>query len=55
VIAIKDKFRISDEALHELHMIGTIPSKSAINVEKIRLNTTLEIRGHPTVSTNNAI
>lgn len=36
VIAVKDKFRISDEALHELHMIGSIiPSKSAINTEKI--------------------
>ncbi|XP_062619871.1 uncharacterized protein LOC134281418 [Saccostrea cucullata] len=48
VIAVKDKFRISDEALHELHMIGSIiPSKSAINEEKIRLNTTLEIMSHP--------
>lgn len=52
VIAVKDKFRISDEALHELHMIGSIiPSKSAINTEKYRLNTTLEIMSHPTVST----
>lgn len=51
VIAVKDKFRISDEALHELHMIGSIiPSKSAINEEKIRLNTTLEIMSHPSVS-----
>uniref|UniRef100_A0A8W8JR70 SAP domain-containing protein n=1 Tax=Magallana gigas TaxID=29159 RepID=A0A8W8JR70_MAGGI len=49
VIAVKDKFRISDEALHELHMIGSIiPSKSAINTEKYRLNTTLEIMSHPT-------
>lgn len=49
VIAVKDKFRISDEALHELHMIGSIiPSKSAINAEKFRLNTTLEIMSHPT-------
>lgn len=52
VIAVKDKFRISDEALHELHMIGSIiPSKLAINAEKFRLNITLEIMSHPTVST----
>ena len=51
VIAVKDKYRISDEALHELHMIGAvIPSKTVINTEKNRLNTTLEIMSHPYVS-----
>ena len=51
VIAVKHIYRISDEALHELHMIGAvIPSKTVINTEKNRLNTTLEIMSHPSVS-----
>lgn len=49
VIAIKDKYRISDEALHELHMLMVaIP----IQEERKRLNSTLELFSHPTVSGN---
>ena len=36
-LAIKDKYRISDEAFHELHMIGkAIPSKNKLQEEKKR-------------------
>lgn len=53
VIAIKDKYRISDEALHELHMLMVaIPSKNKIQEERKRLNLTLELFSHPTVSGN---
>lgn len=49
VIAIKDKYRISDEALHELHMLMVaIPSKNKIQEERKRLNSTLELFSHPT-------
>lgn len=48
VIHIKDKYRISDEALHELHMLGaSIPSKNNIVLEKKRLNSTLELYTNP--------
>lgn len=48
VIHIKDKYRISDEAFHELHMLGaSIPSKNNIVLEKKRLNSTLELYTNP--------
>lgn len=48
VIHIKDKYRISDEAFHELHMLGaSIPSKNNIVFEKKRLNSTLELYTNP--------
>lgn len=53
VIAIKDKYRMSDEALHELHMLMVaIPSKNKIQEEQKRLNSTLELFSHPTVCGN---
>ncbi len=45
VIAIKDKFRISDEALHEIHMLNKpIPPKNQIQEEKQRLNGVIPIK-----------
>ena len=41
VLAIKDRFCVSDMCLHELHMLGQpIPSKSQLAMEKAMLNIT---------------
>ena len=50
-LIIKDKYRISDEAMHELHMLKqVIPSKNQIQDERQRLNTVLPIYQHEDVS-----
>lgn len=50
VLVVKDRYRISDDALHELHMIGsTIPSKHHIVDERKRLNSVIPIYLYPGV------
>lgn len=48
---VKDRFRISDDALHELHMVRSVlPSKHMLVEERKRLNTVVPIHVHPGVS-----
>lgn len=50
VLVVKDRYRISDDALHELHMLNSvIPSKNKIVEERKRLNSVLPIYVHPGV------
>ena len=55
-LMIKDKYRISDEAMHELHMVKhPVPSKNQIQDERQRLNTVIPIYPHGDVSTTNMV
>ncbi|XP_052075780.1 uncharacterized protein LOC127713848 [Mytilus californianus] len=48
VLMVKDRFRIFDDALHELHMVGSVlPSKHMLVEERKRLNTVVPIHIHP--------
>ena len=51
VLMVKDRFRISDDALHELHMVRSVlPSKHLLVEERKRLNIVVPIHVHPCVS-----
>ena len=53
VLAIKDKYRLSDEALHELHMLRTpIPPKNVLKDEQNRLNSAFPLFQSAIVSIN---
>ncbi len=51
LIALKDRFRISDACLHEMHMLfPQIPPKNQVVAERKRLSTTIPIQESPLVS-----
>ena len=51
ILRVKDRFRISDTAMHELHMVcKALPSKNRLQDERNRLNTVIPIFSWPGVS-----
>ena len=51
VLMLKDRYRISDDALHELHMIGSVlPSKNIIQEERKRLSSVTSVHVYPGVN-----